>query len=159
MGRAPGDPYLLGLKLLARRELSTAALRTRLRARGIAHDAIEAALKRLRQEGALDDGRTARAAARTEAEVKGHGRLRALATLVRLGIGPELARAAVAEVYDGLDETALIERALARRRYGRLEDPAMLRRAYRYLLRQGFSVDAVRAALRARGGRLGDPVP
>jgi regulatory protein len=154
----PADPYLLGLRWLARRELSAAALSARLRARGFADEAIGAALERLCREGALDDRRTALAAARTEAEVKGRGRIRALATLARLGIGPEVARAAVAEVYAALDERALIERALARRRLDRLDTAAARRRAYTYLLRQGFSPELIRTVLRTRR-RAEDALP
>lgn len=159
MAKPVGDPYLLGLKLLARRDLSAAALRARLEARGIDSDRIAATLDRLRREGALDERRAALATARTAAQVKGHGRYRALATLTRLGIPPEIAKAAIAEVYGDLDERALVERALERRRGVHLQDLRALRQAYQYLARRGFSTDVIRAVLRARAGKVADELP
>jgi SOS response regulatory protein OraA/RecX len=143
------DAYVTGLKLLARRELSEAQVRTRLR-RGFESVEIDAAVTRLQEERALDDRRTALACARTEAHVKRHGRLRALRTVEALGIDRELARTAVAEVFREIDEDAVIQQVLERRlRHGAsLDDPAMVRRLQRYLLARGFEASRVDVALR-----------
>ena len=146
------DAYVTALRLLARRELSEAQVRTRLARREFPSDEIDAAVARLQEERALDDRRTALACARTEAHVKRHGRRRALRTVEALGIDRELARAAVAEVFGDLDEDALITQALERKlRHGAaIEDAAVARRVHRYLLAQGFDAGRVHAAIRSR---------
>jgi regulatory protein len=138
--------------MLARRELCEAQVRTRLARRQLDPDEIEAAIARLQSERALDDRRTALACARTEANVKRHGRLRALRQIETLGIARDLARAAVAEVFGDLDEDQLIEQALSRRlRDGvSLEEATAVRRVHRYLLAQGFDAARVHAAIRSR---------
>jgi len=146
------DAYVTALRLLARRELSEAQVRTRLGRREFESGAIDAAVARLQEERALDDRRTALACARTEAHVKRHGRRRALRTVEALGIDRELARAAVAEVFGEVDEDALIAQALEKKlRHGAgIEEAAVARRVHRYLLAQGFDAGRVHAAIRSR---------
>ncbi|OFW38758.1 MAG: hypothetical protein A3F70_00550 [Acidobacteria bacterium RIFCSPLOWO2_12_FULL_67_14] len=150
------DAYITGLTMLAHRELSEAQVRQRLARRQFETDDIDAAVARLRANGSLDDRRTALAFARTQANVKRHGRLRVLRELQTIGIARGLAQDAVAEVFADVDEDALIARALDRRlRTGRgtgASRPTLadLRRVQQYLLRQGFSADRVNAAIRDR---------
>jgi len=147
--------------MLARRELSEAQVRTRLARREFESGAIDEAVSRLQAVRALDDRRTALACARIEAHVKRHGRLRALRTVEALGIDRGVARAAVAEVFDEVDEDALITQALDRKlrhppsrkasaRQGGAAEAAVARRLYRYLLAQGFDAGRVHAAIRTR---------
>ena len=146
------DAYVTALRLLARRELSAEQVRTRLARRAFEPADIESAVARLQEEHALDDRRTALACARTEAQVKRHGRLRALRAVEALGIDRRVARDAVAEVFGELDENTLIGQALDRRlRNGvTLEDGAAARRIHRYLRAQGFDAGRVDAAIRSR---------
>lgn len=140
--------------MLARRELSEAQLRERLARREHPPDAIEAAVERLRASGLLDDRRVARSAARTEAQVRSRGRSRVMQRLHALGIPPEVAAEAADEVFETVDEEALLEAALARRLHGpaaRIRDAAHFRRLHQQLVRQGFAPSAVTRALRARG--------
>jgi regulatory protein len=157
------DAYEAGLTLLARRELSEAQLRARLSRRQFDPEAVDAAVARLRREGALDDRRTALACARTEAHLKRHGRLRALRQLEALGIARHTAKAAVAEAFADLDEDLLIAQALERRlrRGGRASEierptPGAAQRLHRYLLAQGFDAARVTAAIRRRFKVVGD---
>jgi regulatory protein len=147
--------YLDGLKLLARRELSVAGLRARLEDREHPSEEIDAAIAHLLETGALDDGRVARAHARTAVTVKGRGRLRVVRELAGMGIARDVAAEAAAEVFGELDERTLIERALQRklRVRTRIADAAEHARLYQYLMRQGFTPAGVVAALRKRGGR------
>ena len=147
--------YLDALRLLARRELSVAALRARLAERDHPSEDVEAAVAHLIENGSLDDGRVARAYARTAATVKGRGRLRIMRELHELGIGREVATEALAEVFGDLDERALIDRALQKKLRGRTRvvDRAEHARLYQFLMRQGFSPAGVAAALRKLGGR------
>ena len=144
-----------GLQLLARRELSVQGLRARLADREHSPDAIDAAVTRLAESGALDDGRVARAYARTALSVKGRGRLRIARELQVLGIPREIAAEALADVFGDVDERALIDKALDKKLRGRarIAGAAEHARLYQYLMRQGFTPAGVVAALRRRGGR------
>ena len=142
--------------MLARRELSTAQVRERLRRKGLTREEIEPALRRLRREGALDDRRTALAYARHAATVKLRGRRRTLQELERIGLVRTQARSVVDEVFGNLDEQALLERALARRLRGPIRDRAEQRRLYQYLIRQGFDGSMAMAALHARAAPVTD---
>ena len=152
MSDAAERAYVAGLTLLSRRELAEAQLRARLARRKFDHEDIDAAVTRLRRERAVDDRRTALACARTEVRVKHRGRARVVRQIEALGIARDVARAAVAEVFADVDETELLEQALARRLRGSMElsDPAAFRRVHRHLLAQGFDPDRVTALLRRR---------
>lgn len=148
--------YAAGLAMLARRELSEVQIRERLRRKEFEPDVIEAAVARLREVRAVDDRRVAVSAARTEAHIRSRGRGYVLRRLQAIGIGPELAKEAVDEVFGALDETALLERALVRRlrgRNARVQDQAQFRRLLNQLVRQGFQPSAVISALKARARR------
>jgi SOS response regulatory protein OraA/RecX len=152
-GKPPVDPYSLALKWLAVRELSEQQTRQRLRSRQVSPDTIEEVVTRLQAAGALDDHRTALACARTDALIKRHGRHRVVRQLESIGIDRDLARRTVDEVFEGVDEQDLMERALAGRmaRRGRtISDPAEYRRLFSFLIRQGFEASAVNALLRSR---------
>ena len=144
--------YVAALKLLAGRELSEAQLRLRLERRRFDAAEVDAAVAKLRHERALDDRRVALACARKEASVRTRGRTRILRQLETIGIERNTARAAVNEVFAEIDEAALLERALERRltRGVTLDDPAGLRRVYRYLVGQGFDSSRVAALMRRR---------
>lgn len=143
---------MVGLKMLARRELSTSQVRERLGKKGFPDDEAETAIRRLQQEGALDDGRTAMAFARQALNLKMRGRQRTLREIQALGIDRGVARAAVDEVYASVDERELVERVLAKRLSGPISSPAEFRRQYQALLRQGFDSGTVVSALKARTG-------
>jgi regulatory protein len=149
----PSDPYPVALALLAARELSAAQLGDRLRRRHFDEPSIDATLARLRGDGALDDGRAAVARARYAALIKHRGRIRTLREVEALGIDREQARAAVNEVFEGLDEAALAERALSRRLKGAVVSDTEMRRLYQYLVRQGFSAHLAAATVKARRRR------
>jgi regulatory protein len=145
--------YAAGLAMLARRELSEAQIRERLRRKGHDAGAVDEAVARLRAARAIDDRRVAVSAARTEAQIRSRGRAYVLRRLAALGIPPDLAADAVDEVFGALDESALLARALARRLRGpsaTIQDAAHFRRLYQQLVRQGFPPSAVIAALKAR---------
>jgi regulatory protein len=147
------DPYTYALTLLARRELSVAQIRSRLKKRDFPDADIDAAIARLRASRAVDDGRVARAFART-ASAKARGRLRVLREIEALGIDRSTARDAVAEVFADLDEDTLLSKALDRKLRGRrVQSAAEFRRLHQFLMRQGFDAARIVRALEARGGR------
>jgi regulatory protein len=144
--------------MLARRDLSEAQVRERLARRGHDPAEIDEAVARLTAERAIDDVRTAEAIARTQAGVKRRGRRRVAHELARAGIAPAVARAALDRIYEGLDQEALVEDALARRMRGRaaVGDEGEMRRLYRYLVAQGFDPEHARRALERRRARPRD---
>lgn len=145
--------YTTALTLVARREMSAATLRSRLLKRGFAAEDVDEIVTRLRGDGTIDDRRTATAAARLEGAIRLRGRRRVLQKVRALGIDAEVARAAVDSVFADVDETALLDRAIAKRLNGqdagRL-DRAATARLVRSLVAQGFSPEAIFKRLGAR---------
>lgn len=148
--------YLDALHLLARRELSVQQLRERLIDREHDRDEIERAIEHLLETRALDDRRVASAYVQTAIKVKGRGRLRIQRELQQMGIPREVASEAIATAFGDVDERSLITKALQKKLRGgkTITSPAEYARVYQFLMTQGFSPAAVKAALRAyrRGG-------
>jgi regulatory protein len=151
---ASRSAYADALALVARRELSVAECRTRLLDRDHEPAEIEAALSELVTAGALDDGRVARAYARTAVAVKGRGRLRIARELDEKGIPKQIANEALAEVFGELDERSLVSKAVQKKLRGRpgLSSTSEYASLYQYLMRQGFSPGVVVAELRKLRG-------
>jgi regulatory protein len=138
--------------MLSRRELSAAQVARRLARQGFEAEAVEAALAKLREARAIDDRRVALAAARTHALVKRQGRDRVARELGALGLADDAVREALDEVFGALDEDALLEQAIDRRLRPRhdVADPAVQRRLFAALLRQGFAGHAIARAIKTR---------
>jgi regulatory protein len=153
-----GSAYSDALRLLAGRELSAAEVRRRLLDRDHPPDEVDAAIERLSESGALDDGRVARAHARTAANIKGRGRLRIARELREKGIAQDVISAAMADVFGELDERALVSRAIEKKLRGRPRptDAAGYARLYQHLMRQGFAPAVVSSELRRLQGRRTD---
>lgn len=152
MPSAPERAYVAGLKLLAARELAETQVRERLLRRQFSPDEVDAAVARLRDERAIDDQRAARAYARTEALVRGRGRLRVLRRLHAMGIAPDIARAAVGDAFSDMNDADRIGQIITRRlRPGEaLTDPRVAARLHRYLLGQGFPAGEVTSVISRR---------
>lgn len=146
----PPDPYTYGLAALGRRELTERQLRDRLKRRGCAAEDIDSAIARLRRESLLDDGRAARAFARTEALIKRRGPLRIQRTLEGMGLDRDTARAATADGFEEQSVAAALEAALTRRLRGPIADNQQAQRLIAYLVRQGFELSDAVAAVRRR---------
>jgi regulatory protein len=151
------DAFTTALMLLSRRELSTTQLRQRLARRRFAAEDIELAISRLTRDGTLDDRRVALTVARLEAMVRRRGRRRVLQKVLQLGVNREIGESAVAEVFDEVDEAAVLDQAIARRLQGTtLEalDGKGIARVVRALVAQGFTPAQVYARLRRRGADI-----
>jgi regulatory protein len=148
--------YTDALQLLARRELTEKELRSRLVDRDHPRDEIDRVITHLLETRELDDGRVARAYARTAAGVKGRGRLRVMRELNAMGVARETATEAITEVFADVDERALIAKALRKKMRGktRISNASEHARLYQYLMRQGFTPAGIVAALRKIGGRV-----
>jgi regulatory protein len=157
--RAPEDSaqaaYLLGLRWLGARELSSSQIRERLRRREFSDSVIDEALARLSAAGALDDARAARARAHHSARIQHRGRHRVLREIQALGVDRDTARAAVRETFDGVDEQTTLAELLARRLRARPfpTDRKEIQRLRAWLLRQGYDSAAIETALRQASSR------
>jgi regulatory protein len=145
------DAYTTALTLLSRRELSAKQLRQRLARRQFDTDEIETVIERLTRDRTLDDRRVAVAAARMEATIKRRGRRRVLQRIQQLGIGADIAKTAVDDVFADVDERRLLEQAIERRLKGadpRTLDARQVARIARGLVAQGFEPGVVYARLK-----------
>lgn len=150
------DAYITALTMLSRRELSEAQVRTRLARKEFPDDDIDAAVERLRQDGTINDRRVALSAARMESTIRHRGRSRVVQKLRTLGIAAETVESAVAEVFEEVDESALLDRAFERRLRG--HDPKALdekgrARIVRGLAAQGFRFEAIMKRLKGSPDR------
>ena len=143
--------YIDGLKMLGRRELSEKQVRQRLARKEYEQDEIDEAVARLREERAIDDQRVAEAIARTETGIRKRGKVRVRMQLERVGIAKDTAAAAIDNVFDAIDDAALLESSLRKRLRGRetIADQREFARLFRYLIGQGFESDRVMKALKA----------
>ena len=143
--------YIDGLKMLGRRELSEKQVRQRLARKEYEPDEIDEAIARLREERAINDVRVAGAIVRTETGVRKRGKVRVRMQLERAGIAKDTAKQAIDDVFEGIDDDALLETSLRKRLRGRdtIADDREFQRLYRYLIGQGFESDRVMKALKA----------
>ncbi len=143
--------FQIALTLLSGRELSEYQLRERLARRKCDSDDIDEALKRLREDGTVNDRRVAVAVARRESAVRHRGRVRVLQKVREIGIAESIAEAAVDEVFGEVDEQALLDSALERRLKGASVDQLDERaraRIVRGLMAQGFRTGDILKRLR-----------
>ncbi|KAB8315383.1 regulatory protein RecX [Tolypothrix campylonemoides VB511288] len=144
--RQERTPLQAALSLLTRREHSRRELQRKLAARGHGDDAVGAAIEKLADAGWQDDARFAASLVRSRVAA-GYGPLHIRAELGTHGLDREAAQRAMdAEAVDWNDAA----RDLVRRRFGTdvASDVATRRRAADFLIRRGFTGDAVRAATR-----------
>lgn len=147
---APPNPRTAALRLLGRRDYTTAEVRRKLIDRGCEAAAVDAALRRLAADGLLDDRRAAAAHVRSGLAVKGRGRRRLKQELQHRGVPA----ATIAELTDSVpaeDEEAAIERILSRKRVPAKLGAADHRRVFQQLLRRGFPAETIALVLRRRG--------
>ena len=132
------------LRVISSRALSAGEMRTKLRRRKAAPEAVEVVMAKLREYGYLNDTAFAGAYASARKENQGHGKERVLRDLRTRQVPSALAETAVAATYAETDEVALIE-AYLNRKFRReklgvyLADPAHLAAAFRRLRYAGFS--------------------
>ena len=155
---AEGELFEYSVRYLAQRSCSSEELKTRLRRRAAKLSDIDPVIARLKDIGYLNDRKFAESFASLRAENDGFGRMRVLSDLRSRRIAPGTAEKAVAEVFEGKEEAALIDAYIERRmsslRTGEpIEDPRELAKAYRRLRRAGFTSGGVLSALKRRAAR------
>jgi len=135
--------FQYALKSLGGRAQSTGELRERLRRRAVVPGDVDEILARLKEDGYLDDRRFAEAFASSRLANDRFGSTRVIQDLRTRRVAPPLAEGTVRQVYEGVDESALIEEWIRRKyrlapREGLFKEDKDLAAAYRRLLRAGF---------------------
>lgn len=141
------------LKSLSVKAQTEKELRARLKRRAETASAIDVVMGKLREYGYVDDARFAEGYASARLESRGYGKQRVLRDLRARNVNAKKAEKAVAKVFEGTDETALVEQYLTRKFRGKvlpeyLADPKNLAAAFRRLRYAGFSSAASIQALR-----------
>src|SRR5437016_4090955 len=145
----PPKARALALRLLARRDYTTAELRRKLNDRGCVAEDVGETLRALASSGLLDDRRAAAAHVRSGLAIKGRGRLRLKRELQHRGVAESTIRELTGTVTPE-DEAAMIERILVRKRVPPRLSAAEHRRIFQQLMRRGFSPDAIATGLKTR---------
>jgi regulatory protein len=146
--------YRTVLRALERRPHARADLGRRLLRRGLAAEAVEAALARADRAGLLDDLAFARHYVATRAE-RGRGPARLARDLLAMGVARSSIDLALAEQWPEEDDRRALPAALAAKRaahLGGLARPVKRRRLLAFLARRGFTG---REAIEAVNGALG----
>lgn len=142
------------LKALAQRAHSTGELKEKLRRRAEHVSEIDGVIARLKDNGYLDDRRFAESFATSRLTNEGLGKGRVIQDLRQRRVAPALAEKTVGQVYEEVDEQALIDDFIRKKyrktpREGLFQDEKDLGKAYRRLSRAGFRPgDIVRALKR-----------
>jgi regulatory protein len=151
------------LKLLSGRAHSTGEVRQKLKFRALRAEDADEALARLKELGYLDDRRFAEGYAASRLSGDKLGRARVVRDLRQRRVAPALAETAAGKVYEGVDESAMIEDWIRRKyrtasREGLFQEDKEMASAYRRLARAGFrSGDIIRVLKRfARNPELLD---
>jgi regulatory protein len=138
--------FEFAVRSLGARAQSTGELRRKLAQRAENAADVDTAIARLRDYGYLNDRRFAENFAGARLENQGLGRMRVLRDLRERKLSSAVAESAVAQAYQGVDETELITAYIRRRIKMPVSGQKELASAYRKLIRAGFrSGDAIRA--------------
>ena len=141
------------LNALGRRALSRGELVERIRRRGHGDEVARRVVDDLGSRGLVDDLAYARAVIRSERARKPAGPALLRAKLMHKRVDRQTIDAAIAEADDGYDQVEaarqLIERRLRTTAMRRADPPTRQRRLWALLARRGFSVDIIRAAIKA----------
>jgi len=141
------------LKSLGARAHSVGELREKLRRRAERAGDIDGVLARLKEHQYLDDRRYAESFASARLANEKLGRTRVIRELRARRVAPAVAERTVGKVYQGVEETALIEEWIRRKyrtapREGLFQDRKDLAAAYRRLARAGFRTGEILKVLK-----------
>ena len=148
MTRPVPTAYNYALNLLGARPYATSALRKKLIQKQYSAADADDAIRRLVDNGLLDDAKFAEQYARSKMLSTGASKRRLQQDLYRKGIKGDVATEAIANVVeqDEIDPAAVIER-VARKKLAQLGDldPLVLRRRlFAFLARRGYDVDEIK---------------
>ena len=135
---------LLGMRMQSEREL-----RTKLGRKDYGTVAIDAVIENLKRLNYVDDVKFAASRAADQANVKKHGKVRAVQELMKSGVARPLAEKATAAAYQDVDPKAAAVELAAKRlpNLRRLDAETAKRRLVGFLQRRGFDYETVQHAV------------
>jgi regulatory protein len=140
--------YNYALNLLAARPYSSSALRRKLGQKEYSAADADDAIRRLLDNGLLNDARFAEQFARSKMLSTGASKRRLTQDLYRKGIKSDVATQAIANVVeqDEIDPAAVIERVARKKlaQLGDLEPVVLRRRLFAFLARRGYDLDEIK---------------
>lgn len=145
--------YEYAVGALARRMRSVAELKRLLRPRVEAdteygQTLVELVIRRLKDQGYLNDARYAAAYSSFRKENEKFGRRRVITDLKTKGIHAEVIAKAVESVYEDVSEEHLAREYLKRKRLVKPKDRKQSARIFRQLMRAGFTAKTIFAILK-----------
>ena len=144
----PPTAYNYALNLLAARPYATRALHRKLIQKKYSAADADDVIRRLVDNGLLNDERFAEQYARSKMLSTGASKRRLTQDLYRKGIKGDVATAAIANVVeqDEIDPAAVIERVARKKlaQLGNLEPVVLRRRLFAFLARRGYDVDEIK---------------
>ena len=151
MTRPLATAYNYALSLLAARPYSTRALREKLIQREYPAADADDAIRRLVDNGLLNDTKYAEQYARSKILTTGASKRRLQQDLFRKGIKADVATIAIAAVLDQeeIDPGVVIERVAKKKlaQLGDLEPLVLRRRLFAFLARRGYDVDEIKGVV------------
>ena len=148
MTRPRPTAYNYALNLLAARPYSSSALRRKLGQKEYGAADADDAIRRLLDNGLLNDAKYAEQFARSKMLSTGASKRRVTQDLYRKGIKGDLASQAIANVVeqDEIDPAAVIERVARKKlvQLGDLEPVILRRRLFGFLARRGYDLDEIK---------------
>jgi len=146
-------PYNYALNLLGARPYSTSALRKKLIQKQYSPADADDAIRRLVDNGLLNDAKYAEQFARSRILSTGASRRRVQQDLYRKGIMGDLATNAIGNVLEAeeIDTAAVIERVAKKKlaQMGDLEPLVLRRRLFSFLARRGYELDEIKRVVSA----------
>jgi regulatory protein len=147
----PLSAYNYALNLLAARPYATRALHRKLIQKQYSAADADDAIRRLVDNGLLDDAKYAEQYARSKITTTGASKRRLQQDLYRKGIKGDLATNAIASVLESeeIDPAAVLERVAKKKlaQLGDLEPLVLRRRLFAFLARRGYDVDEIKAVV------------
>lgn len=145
--------YEYAVGALARRMRTVAELKRLLRPRVEAETEygktlVELIIRRLKDNGYLNDARYAAAYSSMRRDNEKFGRRRVITELKTRGVHGELIDKAVEAAFDGINEERQAREYLHRKRIGKPKDQKQTARIFRQLIRAGFASKTIFAILR-----------
>ena len=143
--------YDYALNLLSARPYASQALHRKLIQKQYSAADADDAIRRLVDNGLLDDAKYAEQYARSKILATGASKRRLTQDLYRKGIKGDVATNAIANVIEQeeIDTAAVIERAARKKlaQLGDLEPLVLRRRLFAYLARRGYEVDEIKVVV------------
>ncbi len=144
----PPTAYNYALNLLAARPYAARALHRKLIQKKYSAADADDVIRRLLDNGLLDDERFAEQYARSKMLSTGASKRRLTQDLYRKGIKGDVATSAIANVIDQdeIDPAVVIERVARKKlaQLGDLEPVVLRRRLFAFLARRGYDVDEIK---------------